>query len=305
MEYGVHLPLIDFEGRGFTFESLLSYTAEAERLGYTQISANDHLVYLHPWLDGPTALAAVMHKTGAMTLSTSVTLVAVRRPVVVAKMLGAISLLSGGRLIASVGPGSLQLDYQGMDVPYEERWKRLDDGIRMLRALWAGDEYAGKFYSTLGVPMEPRPPLTPIWIGSWGSDAGLRRVARLGDGWMASAYNTTPERFAAAMAQLNGLLTAAGKDASSFPNTLATMWCYITEDRAETDTVLRDVIAKVVRHPQEQLRERLLVGSAEEAARKVRAFAEAGVQRLLIWPVRDEIRQIETFMSKVLPLVVS
>jgi len=78
----------------------------------------------------------------------------------------------------------------------------------------------------VGIDLEPKPlqKLTPpIWIGSWGSGAGLRRVARLGDGWLASAYNTMPDQFAAALAKLRDQLKLFGKDPASFPNALAPM----------------------------------------------------------------------------------
>jgi len=138
-----------------------------------------------------------------MTLATTVALPVVRGPVALAKNLAAIDLLSGGRLVVGVGPGSSARDYAAVGVPFEERWKRLDEAVQALRVLWGGEgpPYRGEFYSTEGVSLEPHPAQRsgpPIWIGSWGSEAGLRRVARLGDGWLASAYNTTLEAFVAA-----------------------------------------------------------------------------------------------------------
>jgi alkanesulfonate monooxygenase SsuD/methylene tetrahydromethanopterin reductase-like flavin-dependent oxidoreductase (luciferase family) len=114
--------------------------------------------------------------------------------------LGAIDRLSDGRLIAGVGPGSSSADYTAVGLHFSERWQRFDEAISALRALWRpdGTPFVGRFYSTAGLSLEPRPAQPygpPIWVGSWGSDAGLRRVARLADGWLASAYNTTPELF--------------------------------------------------------------------------------------------------------------
>ena len=74
-----------------------------------------------------------------------------------------------------------------------------------------------------------------MWIGSWDSRAGLRRVARLGDGWLASAYNTTPEGFAAAMKVLGGELERHRRLPGDFPNALVTMWTWITGSRPEAD----------------------------------------------------------------------
>ncbi len=160
-----------------------------------------------PWLDGPTALAAVMEHSGDMTLATTVALAVVRGPIPLAKTLGAIDRLSGGRLIVAVGPGSSRDDYEAVGIDFEERWPRFDEAIQTLRALWQrdGEPFTGRFYSTDGISLDPRPAQPdgpPLWVGSWGSDAGLRRVARLADGWLASAYNTTPEVFATAWSGL-------------------------------------------------------------------------------------------------------
>src|SRR5262249_13844788 len=149
-----------------------------------------------------------------------------------------------------------------------------------------------------GLDLEPRPAGAdgpPIWIGSWGSDAGLRRVARLGDGWLASAYNTTPSMFGEGWTKLRELLPAHGKDPEAFPNSLATMWCYITDDRAEADRMMKERIVPLIHRPEDVLRERLPVGPADQFAEKLDAFARAGLQRVFIWPVADERRQLELF----------
>jgi alkanesulfonate monooxygenase SsuD/methylene tetrahydromethanopterin reductase-like flavin-dependent oxidoreductase (luciferase family) len=300
---------MDFGGHPYTLDHLTAYTKTAARLGFRALAVNDHLVFSVPWLDGPVALAAVMQHSGDMTLATTVSLAVVRGPVPVAKTLGAIDRLSGGRLVVAVGPGSSSDDYSAVGLDFEERWPRFDEAIGALRALWRNDgaPFSGRFYSTEGVSLEPRPAQPfgpPIWVGSWGSEAGLRRVARLADGWLASAYNTTPEVFDQAWQTLRSKLPAYGKAADSFPNALATMWCYITDDRDEADRVLIERIIPTVHRPEEVLRERLPIGPPELFAEKLTAFARAGVQRVYIWPVADEVRQLERFWNDVRPLVV-
>ena len=306
MEFGAHLPLMDFGGHPYTLDHLLDYTKTAARSGFTTLCANDHLVFSVPWLDGPTALAVAMKDSGTMTLATTIALAVVRGPVPVAKTLGAIDRLSGGRVLVAVGPGSSHLDYRSVGIDFEERWRRLDEAVMALRALWGRDAepFVGRFYSTEDLQLMPSPAQPggpPIWIGSWGSDAGLRRVARLGDGWLASAYNTTPEMFADARARLAGYLSTHGKDAAEFPNGLATMWFHITEDRVEADRILQQRVAPVIHRPESMLRERLPIGPAAAFAEKLNAFRDAGVQRVLIWPVADEQRQLELFCEKVRP----
>jgi alkanesulfonate monooxygenase SsuD/methylene tetrahydromethanopterin reductase-like flavin-dependent oxidoreductase (luciferase family) len=308
MEFGAHLPLIDFEGRGPTLASLAEYTEEAAALGYTFLCANDHFVFARPWLDGPTALAAVLAKSAQMTLATTVAIPVVRGPVQTAKILAAVDILSGGRLVVGVGPGSSPRDYAAVGLPFEERWKRLDEAIGVLRALWRNDapDFEGKFYSTRNIELRPHPVRAsgpPIWIGSWGSRVGLRRTARLGDGWLASGYNTTPELFRQGRENLANELRAVGKDPGSFPNGIASTWLYISEDRSKAKRMLEQVLCAAIKRPPDELRERLPIGSAEECARRLAPYGAAGAERLFLWPLADEIDQLHIFQERVAPLI--
>jgi alkanesulfonate monooxygenase SsuD/methylene tetrahydromethanopterin reductase-like flavin-dependent oxidoreductase (luciferase family) len=143
----------------------------------------------------------------------------------------------------------------------------------------------------------------PVWIASWSSAAGLRRVARLGDGWLASAYNTTPARFATAHADLAGHLHARGRAPEAFPNALATMWTCVTGDAREADRVLGDVLAPLLRRDPAELRDQLCVGSPERCAELLSRYAAARCRRVLFWPVGDEPRKIELLATRVLPAV--
>jgi alkanesulfonate monooxygenase SsuD/methylene tetrahydromethanopterin reductase-like flavin-dependent oxidoreductase (luciferase family) len=304
VEIGAHLPLMDFGGHPFTLEHLLNYVKAAEGLGFDMLCANDHLVFPVPWLDGPTALSAVIEASGQMTLATTVTLMAVRGPVPVAKSLAAIDRLSGGRLLVTAGPGSSPGDYDSVGIEFSERWARLDEAIGSLRALWGKNPapFTGRFYSTDGIDLLPGPTQAggpPIWIASWGSDAGLRRVARLGDGWLASAYNTTPALFGDALGRLAGYLGAHGKDPETFPNAVATMWFYITDSPTEAERVFRQRLLPAVNRPENVLRERLPIGPAGAFIDLLAAFEAAGLQRVLVWPVADEARQLQLFREKV------
>jgi alkanesulfonate monooxygenase SsuD/methylene tetrahydromethanopterin reductase-like flavin-dependent oxidoreductase (luciferase family) len=308
VDYGAHLPLMDFGGHPYTLDHLTDYARRAADLGFTTLAANDHLVFDVPWLDGPTALAIVAGSSGSMTLATTVALPVVRGPVPLAKAMAAIDRLSGGRLVVGVGPGSSRLDHDAVGLDFDERWRRLDEAVQALRSLWRadGEPFVGRYYSTAGIDMRPlpaRPSGPPIWVGSWGSDAGLRRTARLADGWLASAYNTTPLAFADAWTTLRGHLADEGRDAAAFPNTLATMWFHITDDREEADRVVRDRLVPAIHRPEAVLRERLPVGPPGAFAEKLHDFREAGAQQVLVWPVVDETRQLELFRDLVVPRV--
>lgn len=300
----MHLPLIDFGGPRLTVERLEEYAEAATRLGFDAVSVNDHLVFDLPWLDGPTALAAVTSCTGDARLFTTVVNPVVRGPVATAKLLAGLDVLSAGRVTAGLGPGSSERDYAHVGIPFDERWPRFDEAARALRALLRGDSFQGRFYSADG-PLEPLPTQPggpPLWIGSWGSAVGLRRAARIGDGWLASAYNTTPDVFAGAWRRLRQEVADHGGDPDVFDNGLATLWFHLGDD---AEVMLTQRLAPAVHRPVEELRERLAFGPAEAVAAKLAAFAEAGLQRVFVWPVADELEQLHRFSHDVMPLLPS
>ena len=283
MEYGAHLPQLE----PIDVAGLTSYARTARELGFRALSANDHLVFQRPWLDGIVALASVVDASGDLTLATTVSLPVVRGPAALAKAAAALDLLSGGRLVLGVGPGSSRADYDLAGVDFEERWPRFEAAVRELRA------HLGRDPDSETPVLEPRPLRPdgpPIWIGSWGSPAGLRRVVRLGDGWLASAYNTTPEQ------------VAAGRAEHGVSCSVATMWTYVTDDRDERGHQVRR-LAEMLRRPEDELAGRVLVGEPERCADLLGRYADAGVDLLFVWPLAEPERQLGRVMREVVPIV--
>ena len=175
-----------------------------------------------------------------MRLTTSVLILPPRGVLVAAKQYASMDVLSGGRVIAGVGTGSLFRDYEVVGMDHNDMWPRFEEGVRAMRAyLTPGAQpFKGRFYDTDGVTLEPIPvqkPSLPIWIGSWGSNAGLRRVARLADGWLSSAGpgHQSPEQFAEDAKRLNAFLVQEGKNPATFPSAVSTMALFISEDSEE------------------------------------------------------------------------
>jgi len=290
MRVGAHLPLIDFDGTPFTSLSFPAYVDAAREGGFFAISSNDHLVFQRPWLDGIVALSSVLERSGDLILATTVALPVIRGPVAMAKSAAALQVLSGGRFVLGVGPGSSQRDYDAVGLPFDERWPRFDKDLRVLRAALTGPE-----------ALEPAPAhKVPIWVGSWGSAAGLRRVARLGDGWLASAYNTTPEQLSAGRELLHGALRSAGREAAGFPIALATAWTYLTDSEEEARARL-DALAEVLGRDPAGLAGQVLIGGADHCTALLGRYAEAGVDAVFIWPLGDPVAQLQRFAAEVLP----
>jgi alkanesulfonate monooxygenase SsuD/methylene tetrahydromethanopterin reductase-like flavin-dependent oxidoreductase (luciferase family) len=106
LELGVHLPLMEFGDEGQSLGRLTRAVDAARDCGLAAISANDHFLFQTPWLDGPTALAAVAERSGSMELATTVALVSLRGPVALAKTLAALDVLSGASRGMRAGAGS-------------------------------------------------------------------------------------------------------------------------------------------------------------------------------------------------------
>jgi alkanesulfonate monooxygenase SsuD/methylene tetrahydromethanopterin reductase-like flavin-dependent oxidoreductase (luciferase family) len=298
MQYGAHLPVIDLDGRGWSPGSLVAYARAASQLGYDWLTVNDHLTFQRPWLDGIVALSSVVEASGGMGMATSIALPVVRGAAATAKAAVALDVLSGGRFVLGVGPGSSEGDYDLAGLPFDERWSRFDDALRALRGHLAPDDVAG---TPVLRPRSGRADGVPIWIASWGSDAGLRRVARLGDGWLASAYNADPHQIVVAREKLGAALAGRGRGLEGFPCALATAWIHVTDDDAVRRASLH-TLAAMLNRPAEQLANRVLVGPVEHCAAVVRAYAAAGIDRMFIWPVTEPERQLERFMLDVVPM---
>jgi len=306
MELGAHLPLMEFRDEGQSWSRLEAAMSAARDCGFAAISANDHYLFSTPWLDGPSALAAAAPRSGGLDLATTVANVVLRGPVQLAKALAAVDVISGGRVVAGVGPGSSQRDYDAVGIPFEQRWPRFEEATAILRALLRGapPPPQSRYYPWPDEALAPPPARDggiPVWIGSWGSAAGLRRVARLADGWLASAYNTTPEGFAGARERLIAQLEARGRDSGGFPTALSTMWTWVSENGAEAERKLEGVLAPLLRRDADDLQPHLCIGPPGHCAELLSRYAEAGCGRVYLWPLGDERRQLELVAAEVMP----
>lgn len=284
MRFGAHLPVAGFGGERPAAATLIECAEAAESLGYTTLCANDHLLFTVPWTDGLVALGAAAARTHSISLMTTAALLVVRGPASLGSALVALHHLSGGRLRIGVTPGSTMADYEAVGIPFDERWSRFDAGISALRS------YLDRAAPASGIP---------LWVASWGSEAGLRRVARHGDGWLASAYHATAEHFSKCMSYLTAQLESFGKAPAAFPNAIATTYMHLTDDPAKADSVLRMLVSP--RQAPADLRDRSLIGTPEDCIRKVRLLEAAGAQEVFVWPVGDEVNQLRRFADEVFP----
>lgn len=297
-----------FSDYGSTNDRIISLAQHAEALGYDSLSVNDHIVFHTSWLDALTTLSAVASSTKRILIGTSILNIVVRNPVVCAKALAAIDILSSGRLFAGVGPGSHRGDYDACGMDFSERWPRFSEALQIFVMLLSSNntsksiDYKGKYYALRDIILLPKPvqkPHPPIYVGSWGSEVGLKRLAKYSNGWMASAYNITPTKFKEKWNFLLAYRKSLGKDKEEelFDNSVMSMFGYIDDDKDRVRKVVREILAPALRRPAEDLEQMLLFGSLDKCLHKIRNFVDAGVNRIHFWPVLNYEDQIRIFKN--------
>jgi len=151
--------------------------------------------------------------TTKIRLGTGVCLVPQRNPVYTAKEVSSVDWMSGGRLDFGVGVGWLAEEFQAVGVPFERRGDRCRAYLEVMKRLWCDDvsSYSGPFYTLPACRQYPKPiqkPHPPIHFGGE-SDAALRRVADIGDGWY--PFSREPDELATLLARLDGMLAKRGR----------------------------------------------------------------------------------------------
>src|SRR5919108_987345 len=236
MKFGFYLPT---RGHTATPEALETFVTRGEALGFHSVMIADHIVFptevrsKYPYtvsgafpghgdaLEQLTLMAFVAGITTRLRLVTSVMILPYRNPVLTAKMLASVDVLSRGRVTVGVGVGWLREEFEALNAPdFMRRGAVSNEYIQILKTLWTHDPatFSGEFYQFQALHCLPHPvqkPHPPIWIGGH-SPAALRRAARYGDGWHPVGANPAvplrPSELEVALGDLKRLTEAAGRD---------------------------------------------------------------------------------------------
>lgn len=292
MKYGIMLPSRGDLARP---ENIIPIAQKAEGLGFAVMMFPDHVV-LPNEVDSPypytrsgvfpgtdnneameqlTVLSFLAGQTESIRLVTSVMIVPHRPPVLTAKVLSTLDVLSKGRLTVGVGVGWLQKEFETLQTPpFEERGAVTDEYIRIFRELWTSDSpgFDGRYCSFSDISFLPKPvqkPHPPIWVGGE-SRRAMRRAAELGDGWQPIGTNNrhplaNPEQLSAAITRLDGYVERAGRPQGSV-EVVCRMHGYSLETNGDRyDSADRPVFA----------------GSAAQIASDIRRYEDMGVSHLI------------------------
>lgn len=281
IDWGVHLPHL---GRSVGRESLVNFAQTLEQVGVHSAWVSDHVCWpseiesRYPytddgsfapspdmaWLDPIGTLFFVAGATERLKLGTTVLILPYRQPVVTAKQLATLDVLSNGRVILGAGVGWMAEEAAILGMPWDNRGKRSDEQLALFNALFtqAEPEYNGDYYQIPRVGFEPKPIQSPfpIWIGG-ASKAAFRRAATFGTGFHAAfqPLATVVDEFS----QVRAYAEEQGRD----PDELTLSLRLYLDPAAAMEP------------------EKSIAGSVAEMQDRVGALAEAGVQHILLDPV--------------------
>ncbi len=284
----------------------------AERAGYDSVWVGDSITS-KPRLEPLTAMAAIAARTGRVKIGTAVMLNALRHPVHLAHAAATIDNISAGRTILGLGAGrgNNQMfvdEHAAVGVPISERAPRMEESIRVMRALWTGRAISnsGEFYPLTDVSLEPTPvqQSIPLWISSNWVRRGLARVAQYGDAWITNVPSV--ELFDRCWQRIEQGATDAGRDPSEIGRCL-----YISvnlKDDAETALTEGDRFMQAYYSvPYDIISKQLLCvfGPPQACVDAIKAYQNSGADYFIVrFASPDQMGQMQRFTEEVLPLVV-
>lgn len=263
---------------------VLNIGKRAEELGFDSVWVNHHILNVgyifdrlgsKPYYDAITVLTWVAAHTERVRLGTTVLVLPYLNPLVLAKTLATVDVMSKGRLNVGVGVGALKPESDALGSTFETRGRYADESIKIMRELWESEdpEFDGEFFSFSGVKFSPKPiqkPGPPILIGG-ASRAALRRVATLGDGWHPIRQSITDLK--QNIATIHRLAEEAGRDPSKITVTV----------RTELDVL--DSRSDGTESP--------MIGTADQLLATIEHYEEIGVSELVLSVSTDDVERIQ------------
>ena len=261
--------------------------SRAEELGYESLWTQEQILGSSRSLEPVTLLSFLASITDRVRLGVSVVVLPMRNPVQLAKALGTVDLLSGGRLTVGVGIGGGG-NAAAFGISEERRVRRFVESLQVMDALWQDGEARidGQFFRLDGASMEPKPaqrPRPPVWFGAR-TEPALRRAVRYGDGWMGPGSSSTAD-FKSHVGYLRRFLDEDGRDPAGFAISKR-IYVAIDDNPARAERRLTEWFGHHYGRPG-QARQVSVYGPAERCYEGIDEIIEAGAQHVLLNPVFD------------------
>ena len=275
LEFGIGLRRVD---------TVAADAKLAESLGYDFVSTGEHVFFYGPIGNGLISLATAAGATERIRLMSTITLVPLYPPALLAKQIAALDQVSNGRFHLGVGVGGeYPKEFEACGVPVNERGARTNESLEVMSRLWTEDEvfFEGPFTRIPGVSLDPKPvqkPHPPIWI-SGRSEAAMRRCARFGTGWLPYMY--TPEKLAESLGTINGMASDLERQQEIKPGLF--IFFAVHEDRDEAIRMASDRLSVQYNQDFSKLVGRYaLAGNPEDCIARLQEYIDAGARTVIL-----------------------
>ncbi len=280
---------------GFVCEPTAANVAELEAGGIDSLWVGGHVASTNPTAEAMVQLARLAALSERVRIGTSILLLPLYPPAIVAKQVADLDNVTGGRVILGVGVGGeYEAEFRACQVPIEERGPRTDEAIGALRALWSGEPttLTGRFFPMDDVRVHPAPrqPGGPPIVVAGRQPVAMRRAATIGDGWM--PYLFSARRYAESVTRIEGFAAEVGRDLTGFE------WCAFVFANAGVDRESGRAGAAAYlggnyRQDFDAMLDRVAVtGSVDDVVTGLQAYVEAGVRHLIVAPAAREDRAV-------------
>ena len=306
--FGIAVPNFTAYPQMPDIKALVDYGVRMEQLGFDSLWAWDHILLgvdpNFPIIESLTLLTAIAARTSKIKLGTGILVLPMRNPVILAKQLACMDLLSDGRLLMGLASGWYRREFNAIGVPFEQRGKIMDENLDILKRFWTEHTVSTKVrnYDIPAGVMYPKPvqkPHPPLLIGGY-VDRVLKRAATAGDGWLTYFYR--PESFAKAWGKIRAFAKEAGKDPDTLLNA-AQLPIYVGKSRQAAESAMMEWLTKEWDFASwsESTKESAIMGTVEECVAQLKAHVAAGVQKIIFVPYKYEPAQIEAIARDVIP----
>jgi alkanesulfonate monooxygenase SsuD/methylene tetrahydromethanopterin reductase-like flavin-dependent oxidoreductase (luciferase family) len=289
VNFGVLLPTREAVMSGRADSTIFYQLAErAEALGFHSVWVGDSLT-ARPRIDALTTLAAVGARTQRVRLGTAIFLAALRHPILLAYQLASLDWMTGGRVDLGVGYGrpkepTQEHEFEILGLSAGARIKMSEELVQVMRRLWQENDvsHSGAFTRFEHVTLEPKPVQhggVPIWLASNDVEPGLRRVGRMGDGWLNNIKN--PETYGVCWQKIRDYAAEANRDPDAIEPGL-----YVTIAAGDKDAVFegQTFLAQYYNRSYEAVAKAMLciTGPWDQVIDHIEAFREVGARTIVL-----------------------
>jgi alkanesulfonate monooxygenase SsuD/methylene tetrahydromethanopterin reductase-like flavin-dependent oxidoreductase (luciferase family) len=307
MRFGLALESFTPPGKQPNQSSIYEMADKAESLGYDSVWVWDHFLLgsrkVFPVLDSLTTIASIGARTRKLKVGTSVLIMSLRNPVILAKVLSSIQFLTNGRLIVGAASGWYKREFDTLGISFEKRGKIFEERLKLVRSLLNDNDvnYGSDSIKLEHASMEPKTPATPIpfLIGGY-SDGVLTRVGRISDGWI--SYYYTPSGYAESWQKVEASAEKNGRDPKSLRK-INIVPLAIASSFEEGDRIVKEFTSQYMDLPKNTgcTPDSAVRGTIDDCISQIKEYERIGIDDLIFIPCFYDLKYVELAEKEILP----